>query len=151
MKKILSLLLCGIMIFGLVGCGSNDVSPVKKQVIKQFEEGVEDYKTALKYFKEDDHKNKGKYLDLAFDKFNDILNITNDSDLPVTDSKDYQYYYEHYYSDKLTEIYSGNRDLYSADYRISYEQLVDEWNKNIDQMNNAIKEYKEANDKEASK
>lgn len=153
MKKIFSLLLCAIMILGLVGCGDNDMSSEKKQLIKQFEEGVEDYKTALEYFKKDDHENKGKYLDLAFEKFNDILNITNDGDLTVLDtgSENYKYYYEHYYSGKLTEIYSSNTDLYLADYYMSYEQLLEEWNKNIDNMNNIIKEYKETNNNEASK
>lgn len=153
MKKILSFLLTIILILGLVGCKNNDDNTVKEQAIKQFEEGVEDYKTALKYLKEDDHENKGKYLDLAFKKFNDILDITNDGNLTAleTDSRDYQYYYEHYYSNKLKEIYSSNTDLYLADYYMGYEQLLEEWNKNIDNMNNIIKEYKETNNNEDSK
>ncbi|WP_346937643.1 hypothetical protein [uncultured Clostridium sp.] len=165
MKKIISILLCGIMIFCLVGCKNKDVEPtVKEQVIKQFEEGIDDYKTALKYFEENDNENQAKYSDLAFDKFNNVFDITKDSDAPIAeaDNEDYIYYYEHYYSNLLAKMYIDNTSWHGAKvlangtvtvegWHSSYEAVADKWNENIDEMNKVIEEYKEQNNKKVSK
>ncbi|WP_346887809.1 hypothetical protein [Clostridium sp. UBA1056] len=165
MKKIISILLCGIIILGLVGCKNKDVeSTVKEQVIKQFEEGIDDYKTALKYFEENDYENQIKYSDLTFNKFSDILDITKDADATMakTNNEDYIYYYEHHYSMLLAEMYIDNISVHrgkvlpdgvvivGTEY-LGRETVVDRWNENIDAMNKVIKEYKETNDKKVSK
>lgn len=157
MKKIISILLCGIMIFCLVGCKNKDVEPtVKEQVIKQFEEGIDNYKTALKYFEENDHENQIKYVHLTFDKFNNVLDTTKDGDALIadTDNEDYIYYYEHYYSNLLADMHTNNTSWHVAQILTdgtvvggggysSREKVVDKWNENIDEINKVIKEYKD--------
>lgn len=153
------------MIFCLVGCKNKDVEPtVKEQVIKQFEEGIDDYKTALKYFEENDYENQIKYSDLTFNKFSDVLDITKDGDATIADTgnEDYIYYYEHHYSMLLAEMYIDNISVHrgkvlpdgvvivGTEY-LGRETVVDKWNENIDEMNKVIKEYKDQKSVKGSK
>lgn len=150
MKKIASILLCLLIIVSFSACKKEKYGPVKEQVIKQLEDGITDYKEALSYFKKGDHENKHKYLENAYKKFNEIYNITEDGNLTslVIDDENYIYYYEHYYADRIDDIYGSNEDLYYDQPFLSYDKVVEEWEMNIDNMNKELDEYKLQEDRE---
>ncbi len=140
MKKLLSIILCIFTISTFISCGE-EYTDVQTKIIKQFEEGISDIEKAKEYAKKEDHKSKASYSDMAFECFLDILDITKDGDVLVTemDKVEYIYYYEHRASDKMVDIYKDYNFILDA----SHEFNESEWDEYIDKLKEEVEIYKQ--------
>lgn len=129
-----------ILIIGLLLITRNNYTEVQQQVISQFEDGIEKLEKAKEYAEKEDHQAKADYIDMAFDDFVSVCDITKDGDMYVVDVRKvgYIYYYEHQTSDKLTDIYFNYDFVFKADRKYNEE----EWDEFINALEEEIDNYK---------